>query len=79
MRILPTLLAATAFAAAPALADTLVTNANGIQIDGSGNVQHFTGLLIGNDGRVKRLLFKGALAPKAATTSTFMARICCPG
>ena len=67
MRIIPTLLAATAFIAAPATADTLIANANGIQIDARGKVQHFTGLLIGNDGRVKHLLTKGAKAPKAAT------------
>ena len=67
MRIILTLLATTAFAAAPATADTLVTNANGIQIDARGKVQHFTGLLIGNDGRVKRLLLKGAKASKATT------------
>ena len=67
MRIIPTLLAATVFAAAPAIADTLVTNANGIQIDARGKVQHFTGLLIGNDGRVKQLLTTGAKPPKAAT------------
>ena len=67
MRIALTLLAATAFAAAPASADTLVVNANGIQIDASGKVQHFTGLLIGNDGRVKRLMIKGAKAPRATS------------
>ena len=67
MRILPALLAATAFAAAPAAADTLIANANGIQIDATGKVQHFTGLLIGDDGKVKRLLVKGARVPKAST------------
>ena len=41
---------------APALADTLVTNANGIQVDANGKLEHFTGILIGDDGKVKRLL-----------------------
>ena len=52
-----TLLALAAlFATSPALADTLVTNANGIQVDAKGKLEHFTGILIGDDGKVKRLL-----------------------
>ena len=39
-----------------AFADTLVTNANGIQVDASGKLERFTGILIGDDGKVKRLL-----------------------
>jgi predicted amidohydrolase YtcJ len=39
-----------------ALADTLVTNANGIQVDANGKLERFTGLLIGDDGKVKRVL-----------------------
>ncbi|HEY6049431.1 MAG TPA: amidohydrolase, partial [Sphingomicrobium sp.] len=42
--------------ASPALADTLISNVNGIQSDANGKVQHFTGLLIGDDGRVKEML-----------------------
>jgi predicted amidohydrolase YtcJ len=38
------------------LADTLVRNANGIQVSQDGQLEHFTGILIGNDGKVKRLL-----------------------
>ncbi len=45
-----------ASATTPALADTLVTNANGIQVDASGKLERFTGILIGDDGKVKRLL-----------------------
>ena len=52
-----TLLALAAlFASSSALADTLVTNANGIQVDANGKLERFTGILIGNDGKVKRLL-----------------------
>ena len=43
-------------AASPATADTLVVNANGVQVGADGKLQHFTGVLIGDDGRVKRLL-----------------------
>ena len=52
-----TLLALTALlASSTALADTLVTNANGIQVDANGKLERFTGILIGDDGKVKRVL-----------------------
>ena len=41
---------------ATALADTLVRNANGIQVGADGKLERFTGILIGNEGKVKRLL-----------------------
>lgn len=41
---------------APALADTLLTNANGVTVDKAGKVERFSGILIGDDGKVKRLL-----------------------
>lgn len=43
-------------ASSSALSDTLVTNANGIQVDANGKLERFTGILIGDDGKVKRLL-----------------------
>jgi predicted amidohydrolase YtcJ len=64
---------------APALADTLVTNANGIQVDAQGKVQHFSGLLIGDDGMVKRVLAKGAALPMAATRIDAKGRTLLPG
>jgi predicted amidohydrolase YtcJ len=42
--------------ASPALADTLISNVNGIQADANGKVEHFTGLIIGDDGRIKEML-----------------------
>ncbi|WP_084607737.1 amidohydrolase [Sphingomonas jaspsi] len=45
-----------ATAATPALADTLVTNANGVTVDAKGKLERFTGILVGDDGKVKRLL-----------------------
>lgn len=42
--------------AAPAWADTLIDNANGMQVDANGKLERFTGILIGDDGKVKRLL-----------------------
>jgi len=49
--------------AAPALADTLIDHANGVQVDDQGRLQRFDGLLIGNDGKVKHLLVKGQSRP----------------
>lgn len=54
-----TRLALTALAlaiAAPAHADTLVDNVNGITLDADGKLVRFTGLVIGSDGKVKQLL-----------------------
>jgi predicted amidohydrolase YtcJ len=42
--------------ASPALADTLIANVNGIQGGADGKLQHFTGLLVGDDGKVIRTL-----------------------
>ncbi|MGN6819582.1 MAG: amidohydrolase [Sphingomonas sp.] len=49
--------------ATPALADGLVDNVNGITLDANGRVIHFTGLLIGNDGKVKKLMQSGDKKP----------------
>ncbi|HUE79235.1 MAG TPA: amidohydrolase family protein [Sphingomicrobium sp.] len=38
--------------ASPALADTLIHNANGIQVGADGNLQRFESVLIGDDGKV---------------------------
>jgi predicted amidohydrolase YtcJ len=52
----PLLALAAALLATAANADTLVNNLNGIQVDANGKLEHFTGILIGNDGKVKHLL-----------------------
>ncbi|GAA4773391.1 amidohydrolase [Novosphingobium ginsenosidimutans] len=59
------LLAATAALAlsAPALADTLVDNVDGLTIDATGGVERFTGLLIGDDGRIVQVLHRGDKRP----------------
>jgi predicted amidohydrolase YtcJ len=55
--MLKTLLALAALvASSSALADTLVTNANGVQVDANGKLERFSGVLIGDDGKVKRVL-----------------------
>jgi predicted amidohydrolase YtcJ len=57
------LLAASPAVYAPARADTLIDNVNGVQVDRSGQVEHFSGILIGNDGKVVRLLRQGDARP----------------
>ena len=76
----PTLLAlAAALLSSAATADTLIDHANGIQVDASGRVQHFTGLLIGDDGKVVRLLRSGEARPKAASVIDEQGRTLLPG
>ena len=50
------LILAALFAASPALADSLVDNVNGYTIREDGRLFRFTGMVIGDDGRVKQLL-----------------------
>src|ERR1044071_2630554 len=52
----PLLALAAALLATAANADTLVNNLKGIQVDANGRLEHFTGILIGNDGKVKHVL-----------------------
>ncbi|MFM5953745.1 MAG: amidohydrolase [Novosphingobium sp.] len=54
--------AALAFAA-PAAADTLVDNVDGVTIDATGGVDHFTGLVIAPDGRIRQVLHRGDKRP----------------
>ena len=49
--------------ATPALADGLVDNVNGMTMDAKGNVIHFTGIVIGRDGKVVKLLQSGDKRP----------------
>lgn len=55
--------AAIALIPAPALADALVDNVNGMTLDREGRVVHFTGLLMTPDGHVTRLLGSGEKRP----------------
>jgi len=65
--------------ASTASADTLIDHANGIQVDASGRLQHFAGLLIGNDGKVHRVLRAGDPRPKAAVVIDAGGRTLMPG
>lgn len=70
---------AAALLASVASATTLVDHANGIQADAAGHVQHFTGLLVGDDGKVLRLLHAGDPLPKATVTVDVHGQTLLPG
>ena len=47
----------------PALADTLIDNVDGVTLDATGGVDRFTGLLVGDDGRIVQVLHRGEKRP----------------
>lgn len=47
---------ASALIASSALADTLISNVNGIQVDANGKLHRFGSLLVGDNGRVKQVM-----------------------
>src|SRR5947208_1590135 len=63
----PLLALTAALLASPAFSATLIDHANGVQVDAAGRLQHFTGLLIGDDGKVMRVLRAGDARPKVDT------------
>ena len=78
MRKLLTALTA-ALLSSPAWPTTLIDNANGIQASPSAQIEHFTGLLIGNDGKVVRVLHAGDPRPKADTVVDVRGQTLLPG
>ena len=73
------LFALAAVVASPASSDTLIDHANGIETDAAGHLRHFSGILIGDDGKVVRLLHKGDAVPKAHTNIDVAGRTLMPG
>jgi predicted amidohydrolase YtcJ len=49
---------------APAMADTLLDNVDGVTLDATGAIDHFTGLVIADDGRISRVLHRGDTRPR---------------
>jgi predicted amidohydrolase YtcJ len=71
---------AAALLATPTLADTLVSNVNGIQVGPDGKLQHFSALLIGDDGKVVRTFAVGeSLSELAADAIDGRGRTLLPG
>lgn len=54
-------------AAAPVHADTLIDNVKGVQVDASGKIERFTGLLVGDDGKVRQVLHGEKFKLRAGT------------
>ena len=57
-----------ALLAAPAAADTLFDYVNGVQVDAAGHIEHFNAMLIGDDGKVVRLIHPGEARPRPRTS-----------
>ncbi|MCG7346862.1 amidohydrolase [Sphingomonas sp. ACRSK] len=71
---------ASLLATAPAHADALVENVNGVALDARGNVVRFVGVLIGPDGKITKLLKKGDKRPeKLDWRSDMKGRVLIPG
>jgi predicted amidohydrolase YtcJ len=68
-----------ALVASPVVADTAIINANGIQAGANSQIQRFSGLLIGDDGKVVRVLRAGEPRPRAATVIDAHGRTLLPG
>jgi predicted amidohydrolase YtcJ len=49
--------------ASPAMADTLFDNVDGVTLDAKGGIDHFTGLLVGDDGRIEQVYHRGDKRP----------------
>lgn len=69
MRRFPVAIVAALAAAAltgmsPAHADTLIDNVNGLTLDDKGQVQRFSGVLVGDDGRIEQIFQRGDRRPK---------------
>jgi hypothetical protein len=65
--------------ATSASAETLIYNANGIQVDGYGHLSRFYGMLIGEDGKIARIVRKDEPAPQAAQRIDAQGRTILPG
>jgi predicted amidohydrolase YtcJ len=63
----------------PAFADTLIDNARGMQVGADGRLQRFTGLLVGDDGKVVRVLAAGDARPQAGQRVDAGGRTLLPG
>ncbi len=55
---------ALAMIAPPALADTLVNNVQGVTVSSDGSIKRFTGLVIGEDGKIRQVLASGDKPPR---------------
>lgn len=81
LRTLSTALAAASLLAlaTPALADTLIDNVDGVTIDENGKVKRFTGLVVGDDGKVAAVLERGDKRPQTDFRLDGQGQVMLPG
>ncbi len=70
---------ACALLAAPAQADVLVDNVEGLTLDEDGKIERFEALVIGDDGRIVRLLDKNDKRPQTDYREDGRGRVMIPG
>jgi predicted amidohydrolase YtcJ len=75
----PLIALAALFLSTAAAAEILIDDANGLQVGADGKLQHFTGLVISDDGRVARTLGAGDARPAGATRIDVHGRTLLPG
>ncbi|MEE4155543.1 MAG: amidohydrolase [Erythrobacter sp.] len=75
----PALAATLLLAAAPAFADTLVDNVDGITIDEAGEIKRFTGLVFDEEGRITAVLERGDARPATEFGVDGEGRVMLPG
>ena len=63
----------------PALADTLLDNVDGVTLDVTGAVHHFSGLVIGDDGRISKVLHRGDKRPRTTYLIDGKSQVVMPG
>ena len=73
------LVALALLAPAPALADTLVDNINGISVERDGTVRRFAAMVIGDDGKIARLIERRGDAPRTDYREDGRGRTVIPG
>ena len=71
--------ASTLALAAPALADTLVDNVDGVTIDAEGKVKRFTGLVFDEEGKVTAVLERGEARPQVDYRLDGKGKVMVPG
>lgn len=64
---------------APALADTLIYNVDGVRIAEDGKVDRFAALLVSDDGRILQVLDRGAQLPRASVSYDGQGKVVIPG
>ncbi|WP_422785410.1 amidohydrolase [Qipengyuania profundimaris] len=77
LKFLTALLACTM--ATPAFADVLIDNVEGLTIDEEGDVKRFTGIVIGDDGKIVQLLERGDKKPQTDYREDGQGRVMIPG